>query len=392
MLAAREQTVRFAHGTKREGGDGNIPTSDGPERLRLLPDCKKLAVPLLHFGVSEGENACEKVAPSTQIQSTGLAQERKVGLHLEEFGTTRPLTLEERCADRLKRAEEILRRVAPERRFGLLRQEEPPEKKAEQPIQVGTTLPETARPFSSVLPPETSRSIMPNPPTSTRGVGFNTTPTVSASTRTEQHITRRVPESSKHAAPALGDSVQEEFATKRQSSPKAADSSSDQDSSNIKTDKSLNSEQLQAYREVEQAEMTCELQRMENVLSEERERNIQLQNTFSQELIAQRDAHTRDVKALEDVIAKVLEDNRRLSVMVEGLCGQVEQGSKHWVSRNTSFTTGTPTSSSGRSQKISCASTSSSGGTPSSKEIMPLSSETEMSTDTQLPTSSDDAH
>jgi hypothetical protein len=143
---------------------------------------------------------------------------------------------------------------------------------------------------------------------------------------------------------------------------------------------------MQAYREAEQAEMTCELRRIENMLVEERERNTLLQNTFAHELMVQQDSHSRDVKALEDVIAKVLEDNRRLSNMVEGLCGQVEKGGKKWASsrRMHAPATETPSSSSGHSRRFSVGSSTSSGDSPSSKDHLPMSSETEMSTDTPI--------
>lgn len=96
--------------------------------------------------------------------------------------------------------------------------------------------------------------------------------------------------------------------------------------STVPSDESLTTEQLRAYKELEQAEMACEVKRIENCLAEERERSTLLQKTFATELIAQKDAHARDVAALEDMITKVLSENRRLSSMVEGLCGQVEKG------------------------------------------------------------------
>jgi len=98
--------------------------------------------------------------------------------------------------------------------------------------------------------------------------------------------------------------------------------------STIPSDESLSAEQLRAYKELEQAEMACALKRMENCLQEERDRRNMLQQTFATELMQQKDAHSRDVAALEDMISKVLAENRRLSNMVEGLCGKAQQGGK----------------------------------------------------------------
>jgi hypothetical protein len=242
-----------------------------------------------------------------------------------------------------------------------------------------------SRPSDSlVLPLDTARSLAALPPTSPRQSNSYTVPAASH---------QRIPvEREQHLAPTASRALQEEQCPTKYATARSADQSSDHDSSNIHTNKSLTSEQLQAYREVEQAEMMCELKRMENMLLEERERNTNLQNTFAHELMAQRDAHSRDVKALEDVISKVLEDNRRLSTMVEGLCGQVEKGGNKWAlaSKRSSLTTGTPSSSSGHSRRFSIDSTSSGGGSPSSKDLMPLSSEAGASTDTP-PISSDEA-
>jgi len=94
--------------------------------------------------------------------------------------------------------------------------------------------------------------------------------------------------------------------------------------STIPSDDSLTPEQLRAYKEVEQAEMACEVKRMENLLTEERERSSSLQKLFATELMAQKEAHTNDVASLENMISKVLAENKRLSTMVEGLSGQVK--------------------------------------------------------------------
>jgi len=91
-------------------------------------------------------------------------------------------------------------------------------------------------------------------------------------------------------------------------------------------DESLTTEQLKAYKELEHAEMACDMKRMENCLTEERERSKSLQKMFATELCAQKDAHSRDVASLESMIGKVLAENQRLTNMVEGLCSKVEQG------------------------------------------------------------------
>lgn len=124
--------------------------------------------------------------------------------------------------------------------------------------------------------------------------------------------------------------------------------------STIPSNPSLTSEQERAYNEAEQAAMACEVRRMENCLAEERERNAMLQKTFAMELMAQKDAHARDITALEAMIGKVLADNRRLSGIVEGLCGQAEQ-SRDIVSgsdrdsRTSTSASGTPKGPSKRS-------------------------------------------
>jgi len=326
---------------------------------------KRVAVPLLHFGAAEEATPIEGKISCAQ------------GTHITP------------------------RRFGQERGYVYAQREEPSEKRMERPLPLGIFLRGSAcsstfgiRESSdcSVLPPDTSRSLPVLPPSSAVAA--------TSQTRTESVQIESIPASQRtrpllvrepNLASISLSAVQEDRCLTKCESLPATDQSSDHDSSNIQTNKSLTSEQLQAYREVEQAEMTCELKRMENMLLEERDRNAKMQNTFAHELMAQRDAHTRDVKALEDVIAKVLEDNRRLSSMVDGLCGQVEKGRRHFgpVVRGVSLKTGTPSSSSGHSRRFSTDSTSSGDGSPSSKEHMPLSSETEMSTDTHI--SSDEA-
>lgn len=97
----------------------------------------------------------------------------------------------------------------------------------------------------------------------------------------------------------------------------------DKQCSPVPSNASLTSEQERAYHEAEQAAVLCEMKRMENCLAEERQRSALLQKTFAQELMAQKDAHARDIAALEEMVGKVLADNQRLSSMVEDLCGQV---------------------------------------------------------------------
>lgn len=340
-------------------------------RERPPSDCKRVAVPLLHFGTAEEATPFEaesSIAQGAHITPRSLAQET----------CNSRVTLASRFAiGRLERfGQEGRHAMVPQR-------EEIPEKRPERQIQIGVPTLESAcslRPSSRlsdnlVLPLDASRSLGALPPSSPHQSNCVTAPAASH---------RRIPvEREEHLAPT---------ATKGYATARSADQCSDPDSSNIRTDKSLTSEQLQAYREVEQAEMTCELKRMENMLLEERERNTNLQNTFAHELMAQRDAHSRDVKALEDVISKVLEDNRRLSNMVEGLCGQVEKSGNKWkfASQRNSLATGTPSLSSGHSRRLSIDSTSSGGGSPSSKDLMPVSSEAGTSTDTP-PISSDEA-
>jgi len=88
-------------------------------------------------------------------------------------------------------------------------------------------------------------------------------------------------------------------------------------------DEDYTSEQWKAFEELEQAEMLCEFRRLEIALAEERSKSAQLQKIFAIELMAQKDAHSRDVRALEDMVGKVLNENKRLSGLVEKLCGDV---------------------------------------------------------------------
>lgn len=92
----------------------------------------------------------------------------------------------------------------------------------------------------------------------------------------------------------------------------------------LRSNQSYTSEQWKAYQELEQEELRCEHRRLELALNEERSRSNQLQKIFASELMAQKDAHARDVAALEDMVAKVLAENKNLSGMVEQLCGQVQ--------------------------------------------------------------------
>eukprot|EP00427_Karlodinium_veneficum_P010837 CAMPEP_0169083038 /NCGR_PEP_ID=MMETSP1015-20121227/11864_1 /TAXON_ID=342587 /ORGANISM="Karlodinium micrum, Strain CCMP2283" /LENGTH=386 /DNA_ID=CAMNT_0009142933 /DNA_START=94 /DNA_END=1254 /DNA_ORIENTATION=- len=346
--------------------------SSSTSTSRPTLEYKKVAVPLLHFGAAEEATPIEGRISCAQ------------GTHIPP------------------------RRFGQGRGYVYAQREEPSEKRMERPLPLGNSMLGSACSSSfairessdcSVLPPDTSRSL-PVLPSSSARPGSTHTVAATSQTRTESVQIESIPVSQRtrpvHVRePSLASislsAVQEVSCPTKCESLPATDQSSDHDSSNIQTNKSLTSEQLQAYREVEQAEMTCELKRMENMLLEERDRNAKMQNTFAHELMAQRDAHTRDVKALEDVIAKVLEDNRRLSSMVDGLCGQVEKGRRHFgpVVRGVSLKTGTLSSSSGHSRRFSTDSTSSGDGSPSSKEHMPLSSETEMSTDTHI--SSDEA-
>jgi len=124
-----------------------------------------------------------------------------------------------------------------------------------------------------------------------------------------------------HSAPASEDGSMDHQGSSEKSSEK-------HHCSTIRSDESLTTEQLRAYKELEQAEMSCEMKRLENHLVEERERSGQLQRMFTTELMGQKEAHARDVAALEDMIGKVLEENKRLSSMVEGLCEQAGHGDK----------------------------------------------------------------
>lgn len=105
----------------------------------------------------------------------------------------------------------------------------------------------------------------------------------------------------------------------QESTQSLAQPPSEKPSSNL----SYTSEQWRAFQELEQAEMLCEFRRLEINLAEERSRNAELQKLFATELMAQKDAHARDVIALEDMVGKVLNENKRLSGMVEQLCGKV---------------------------------------------------------------------
>jgi len=92
----------------------------------------------------------------------------------------------------------------------------------------------------------------------------------------------------------------------------------------------LTAEQYQAYQELEQAELLAEIRRLEVIVEEEREEKKLLRDTFAAELMAQQDAHQRDVKVLEDVVAKVVEENHQLSDMVVKLSASasIEPGDK----------------------------------------------------------------
>jgi hypothetical protein len=70
--------------------------------------------------------------------------------------------------------------------------------------------------------------------------------------------------------------------------------------------------------------MRSEIRRLETALKEERTRGHQLKQTFAEELMAQKDAHSRDIDMLEKMLAKVMEENGNLSSMVRRLCAQVE--------------------------------------------------------------------
>lgn len=101
--------------------------------------------------------------------------------------------------------------------------------------------------------------------------------------------------------------------------------SSNGSSTDLKDSPSLSytAEQWEAFHELEEAEMRNEIRRLEMALAEERHRGHQLQQTFAEELMAQKDAHTRDITVLEDMLAKVMEENGNLSMMVRRLCAQV---------------------------------------------------------------------
>jgi hypothetical protein len=157
---------------------------------------------------------------------------------------------------------------------------------------------------------------------------------------------------------------------------------------------SYTEEQWKAFHELEQAEMLCEFRRMEMALAEERSRSAQLQKIFAMELMAQKDAHARDVASLEDMVSKVLTENRRLSTMVEHLCGEVPQAFSKLKEdiqvMCTSQVTAAPVkiSKSGGSRKSTNSSRSEKSTTSDSKG----SSEEDASTvsEHQLSTSSDD--
>lgn len=181
--------------------------------------------------------------------------------------------------------------------------------------------------------------------------------------------------------------------------------------STIPSDESLSAEQLRAYKELEQAEMACELKRMENCLAEERARTAMLQQTFATELMAQKDAHSHDVAALEDMINKVLVENKRLSTIVEGLCNQHGHRGRASHAGDSPASTCASGNSSSRSKRTPIHSGSSGDDTSSSGEFrristvtkvlgkqsrlcdspQPTSSEAEVSTDSEPVPSSDEA-
>jgi len=180
---------------------------------------------------------------------------------------------------------------------------------------------------------------------------------------------------------------------------------------------SLTTDQLKAYRELEQAEMACALKRAENCLVEERERSASLQTMFATELMAQKDAHTRDVASLEDMVTKVLAENQRLSNMVEGLCAQVGQAerpprgaqsptpSSTCPSSNASRSKRSPTQSGSSEEGSACSADSKHNSSilhrvhalsknsmvnSSSSSPQPASSEADHTTDSELVPSSDE--
>lgn len=97
-------------------------------------------------------------------------------------------------------------------------------------------------------------------------------------------------------------------------------------SDKIPSEQNYTAEQWDAFRELEEVEMLRENHNLEHLLAQERSRSKQMQKIFATELMAQKDAHTRDVSALEAMVSKVVAENKKLSGMVEKLCGQVQDG------------------------------------------------------------------
>jgi len=122
-------------------------------------------------------------------------------------------------------------------------------------------------------------------------------------------------------------------------------------SDKIPSEQNYTAEQWDAFRELEEVEMLRENHNLEHLLAQERSRSAQMQKIFATELMAQKDAHTRDVSALEAMVSKVVAENKKLSGMVEKLCGQVQDGAFDMTAVTDSTTQDTSDASSSESKK-----------------------------------------
>lgn len=98
--------------------------------------------------------------------------------------------------------------------------------------------------------------------------------------------------------------------------------------------------EIELYHELDQATILREMRVMEVALAEERQRNADNHARFSAKMEAQREAHSRDIQELENMVKNVLAENKRLSKMV------ASWEEKSLSSASTSRGSGTPCSTS----------------------------------------------
>lgn len=75
-------------------------------------------------------------------------------------------------------------------------------------------------------------------------------------------------------------------------------------------------DEMEVHRELDQAVILREMRTLEVNLAEEKRRSKDNEEIFSAELEDQRQAHTRDILELENMVKHVLAENKRLSSIV----------------------------------------------------------------------------